>query len=157
MSVRNSASEFKKLRGLMAMAMSRAARVFTIIAVATNRAFSSSVSGTVVAAAGAIVPGITITPVKTGKFRVSAWLSYAAPGSSGTARAALTATVGGVGSTKATLGPTIGGGGVDVELDGFTVGTPITFAWVTIAADSSVTLGEGSAGAGAGLMVQELL
>jgi hypothetical protein len=157
MSTKNSASEFKKLRGLIAMAMARAARTFTIISVATNRAQSLAAAGSVVAAGGNIVPALTFTPIKTGKVRVSGYVSFPAPAVSGTAKFGLNVRVGLVITQYWSGAPTIGGGAFEMEIDGLAVGTPATFNFVTTAGDSSITLGTGVTGDAASLLVQELL
>lgn len=156
MSVKNPASEIKKLRGLVAMALRRGAVALNLQSASKNRSQSFATAGSVVLAGGAISTTVGLTPVSSGKILVSAWLSYAAPAASGTARALVTSTQASTTVTRAVLAPTIGGGAVVLEVDGFTVGVPMTWSFVTVAGDASITLGTGASGAGAGLSVQEL-
>lgn len=156
MSIKEPSSLIKKLRGLVEMALRRGAVALTLSSAGKNRAQQTSAAGTVVAALGAIVPTVNITPVVSGKLRVVAWLSYAAPAASGTARATLLSVQGASSVLRAVIGPTIGGGAIDLEIDGFTVGTLVQFSFATVAGDASITLGTGATGAGAGVFVQEL-
>jgi hypothetical protein len=156
MSLRNSSSEFKKLRGLISLALRRGAEALVIRVIGQNRAQSTAVSGAVVAAAGAIVPTLTFTAVSSGKVRVTGFLSYAAPASSGTAHWAVQYHNGSSVVQVAVGAATTSGGAFSIETDGLPIGTATTWNFVTLSGDASITLGTGSTVDAAALIVQEL-
>lgn len=138
------------------MALSRSARGLELYSILQNRVQETSADGTTITAGNPIVPNVSFTAVKTGKVRVSAWLTSNAPGSSGTYRPTLSVHQGMTTVTAAAMGALTTGGACVFEFDGLAVGTVATFAFGTTAGDASVTLGTGSLGFGAGMLVEEL-
>lgn len=123
-----------------------------------NRVAESVVAGTTVAAAAAICPAISFTPVGSGKVRIKAWASLAA-----LAAGTFTPLIQQGSTTLAAPGKLTGAAGqtpynlaVDFELDGLTPLTAYTFNFVTTAGDATVTLGAGVAGVAAQFSVEEL-
>jgi hypothetical protein len=140
----------------LAMAKGRAGQALVLLL--QNRQHANTISGTVVAAGGNLAT-VTITPKFTGKFRVSWFGSWAAPGA-GVVTPQIRASQGGptgpevaiaqFGNTQASIGGSI-------EIDGFLVnGSSCLFNLQTTAGDAAITLGQGVAASGAGLLVEEL-
>lgn len=146
----------KELDYRLALAMAGSRRAIALLALSKNRAFTTLVSGTVVPA-GPIVAA-TVTPKFTGKFKVSWFSSWAAPGGGVvtpqiTAAQGLSTTVPAVASQTGTVQADWGG---SMEVDGFTLGVPVTFTLTTSGGDASITIGQGASAPGAGILVQEL-
>lgn len=123
-----------------------------------NRTNTTSVAGATVAAAAAIAPNNTFTPVSTGKARVRAWVNLAAL-AAGTFRALVkqgATTIGALAAVTGAASQAPFSGYVEFEVTGLALYTPVTFSFVSTAGDATVTLGAGATGPAAGLSVQEL-
>lgn len=123
-----------------------------------NRTNTTSVAGATVAAAAAIAPNNTFTPVSTGKARVRAWVNLAAL-AAGTFRALVkqgATTIGALAAVTGAASQAPFSGYVEFEVTGLALYTPVTFSFVSTAGDATVALGAGATGPAAGLSVQEL-
>ena len=124
---------------------------------AASRKRSTRAAGATVAAAAAIVPAIAFTPTFSGKVLVRAWCSV-----EGLASGTFTPVLNQGSTTIAAPAQYTGltGGNpddvyVEVEVTGLTLGTPVTFNFVTTTGDATVTLGNGSTGIAASMEVIE--
>lgn len=129
-------------------------------AAAGNRAATTAAAGATVAAGAAICAAVAFTPTFSGKLLVRAYVSIQALAAATTFTPILVQAATTVVAPAQYLGAvanTIPGNFyLEYEVDGLTVGTPVTFHFTSTAGDATVTLGNGSTGIAARLMVQEL-
>jgi hypothetical protein len=125
---------------------------------ATSRTSSQALAGATVAAGAAIVPAIAFTPTFSGKVLVRAWANIEA-----LAAGTFTPVLKEGATVIAAPAQYTGAAGappyqvyVEQEVDGLTIGTSVTFSFVTTAGDALVTLGNGATGIAARMTVQEL-
>jgi hypothetical protein len=122
-----------------------------------NRVSSSGAAGATVAAGAAICPNLTITPKYSGKVVVEVDASFAALGAGVVTPLVKQAT-----TTIIALAASSGTGGplnyhMKLEITGLTLGTAVTFSFVTTGTDATVTLGAGATGKAANFRVAEVM
>ena len=123
-----------------------------------NHLDSTALAGATVVAAAAIVTALTFTPVSTGKVRVRCYAALA-PLGAGTftpivKQGATTIIAPGQQTGAASQSPNNVSG--ETVVTGLALYTPVVFSFVTTAGDATVTLGNGAAGAAAGLFLEEV-
>jgi len=124
----------------------------------TNRVSTNGAAGATVAAGAAISAACTITPKTSGTVKVRAWVSAQGLGAGATFTPVLkqgTTTIAAPAQHNGAATTFPYNAWVELEVTGLTVGTAVTFNWVSTAGDGTVTLGNGATGKASGLTVEE--